>query len=77
LHAEGPYGADDRWLGRWVGDEDFAVGGFDGEVGGGVELEVPSVLVDEVVVSSAEEHEVVEVGFAAVAPVFDVVALAP
>jgi hypothetical protein len=77
LHAVALWVADDHWLWRWVADEQFAVGGFDGEGGGGVELEVPAVLVDQVVVSSAERDEVVELGGAAVWPVPDVVGLAP
>ena len=52
-------------------------GWFEGDCsGGGVEGQGPSAFVGEVVVSGAEGHHVVEVGWAAVFPVVDVVDLA-
>ena len=54
-----------------------AVGEGDVEVGVGEEFEVQVGSVDVVVVSVAEQHEVVEFCFTVVLPVVDVVGIAP
>ena len=62
---------------RWVACsyEAVRVGDFEGAVG--EELGVPAGFVEAFVVSSAEEHEVVDPGRAASAEPVDVVAVAP
>jgi len=59
-----------------AGGEEVPVGLSDGEGAVGGEVEVPVVVVDEVVVTRAEWHEVVEVGGAALLVGVDVVDVA-
>ena len=62
----------------WFAGQDSAVGeGEGGAAGVGVEVDVPVVFVDEVVVSLAEQEQVVELCFAVASPPLDVVRVGP
>ena len=55
-----------EWLVSLVFEEDLAIGGF---------LAGKSALMNEVVMVSAEQYEVIQARFAAIGPVFDVVSV--
>ena len=71
-------GGADGGLSRWFAGQHPAVGeGEGGPAGVGVEVDVPVVFVDEVVVSLAKQEQVVELGFAVASPPLDVVGVGP
>ena len=65
------------WLAAGLAGAGGSVGEGDLELGGGQQFQLPAGSVDEVVVAIAQQHQVLEFGQTEVAPVVDVVGVAP